>query len=276
MNAGTIRAGGTDLQYELIDHTLPWRSQPPETIILHHGYARNMLFWQPLIPFLCDEFRLLRFNARGSTETRTPPPAEGYSIAQFSADAVNLLDALGIDRAHWIGESSGGIVGLCTALNHGDRLQSLILCDTPFKRPDAMYAVYSSGEKDREAAFRKYGVAGWCRRTLSYRLDTEKASAALCDWYVEQMGRTPIPVAVALERMIGAGDLWPDLPKISVPTLILAGEKSPIASESMTREMKQRMPRARLNRLAGFGHGVNLVAPAECAAAIKAFTGGLT
>jgi pimeloyl-ACP methyl ester carboxylesterase len=275
MRSGFIRAGQIDLQFELIDYTLPWRDKPPETILMHHGYARNMLFWQPLIPLLCRDYRLLRFNARGSSETRTDPPAEGYSIGQFSHDAIHLMDALGIDRVHWIGESSGGIVGLNSALNHGSRLRSLILCDTPFKRPDSMYAVYSSGEQDREAAFRKYGVDGWCRRTLSYRMDTNKASAALCNWYVEQMGRTPIPVAVALERMIGAGDLWPDLPSISVPTLILAGEKSPIVSEAMMNEMKQRMPRARLKTLAGYGHGVNLVAPDECATEIKAFIGGL-
>ena len=273
MTVHSVAAGDIELQYEFEDFTPPWSKQQAGTILFHHGYARNMLFWQPLIPFLCGDYRILRFNARGSTETTTSPPASGYAIEQFADDAIRLLDALGIERAHWVGESSGGIVGLCAALKHPTRLQTLVLCDTPFKRPDSMVAVYSSGEKDRAAAFEKYGVAEWCRRTLSYRLDTSVASPELCEWYVTQMGRTPIPVAIALERMIGAGNLWPSLRDITTPTLILAGEKSPIADEAMTRTMREQMPRAKLVRLKGYAHGVNLVAPAECAREISTFLG---
>jgi pimeloyl-ACP methyl ester carboxylesterase len=127
------------------------------------------------------------------------------------------------------------------------------------------------GESDRAAAFDKYGVGGWCRKTLSYRLDTSKASPELCEWYIEQMDKTPKDIAVALERMIGQGDLWPRLPEIKTPTLILAGEKSPIATEAMMKEMQQRMPAAKLVAIQGYGHGVNVLAPERCAAEIRTF-----
>lgn len=271
MNFQTTTIDDVDFQFELVDYTPPWSRRAPDTILLHHGYARNMLFWQPLIPLLCGSHRVLRFNARGSTETTRLPTDDGYSIEQFANDAIRLLDKLEIERVHWVGESSGGIVGLSAALNHARRLHTLTLCDTPFKRPDNMYAVYSAGEKDRSAALDKLGVAEWCRRTLSYRLDTSKASPELCEWYVEQMGRTPIPVAKALEQMIGAGNLWPDLPRISTPTLILAGEKSAIANEAMTKDMRERLPKAKLVRMSGVGHGVHVLAPDACAREILAF-----
>jgi pimeloyl-ACP methyl ester carboxylesterase len=61
------------------------------------------------------------------------------------------------------------------------------------------------------------------------------------------------------------------LPEIKTPTLILAGEKSPIATEAMMKEMQQRMPAAKLVAIEGYGHGVNVLAPERCAAEIRTF-----
>jgi len=267
----TARVGDINICHELVDYTLPWRKDTPDTILLHHGYARNMLFWQPLVPLLAGSYRILRFDARGCGKTTQSPPGSAYSFRQFVNDAIGLLDLLGIERVHWVGESSGGIVGLCAALTHADRLHTLTLCDTPFKRSADIAATYSVGESDRAAAFEKYGVGGWCRKTLSYRLDTSRAPAELCDWYVAQMDAIPKQIAVALEQMIGQGDLWPRLPEIKTPTLILAGENSPIATETLMKDMRQRMPAAKSVTLRGYGHGVNLLAPDECALEIRGF-----
>ena len=271
MASRTARVGDIDMHYELVDYTPPWRKAPRDTVLFHHGYARNMLFWQPLVPLLADSYRVLRFDARGCGETTQSPPGNVYSFEQFVDDAVGLMDALKIERVHWVGESSGGIVGLTAALTHASRLHTLTLCDTPFKRPPDIASSYTVGETDRAAAFEKYGVGGWCRKTLSYRLDTTKAAPELCEWYIAQMDKTPKHIAAALERMIGQGDLWPRLPEITMPTLILAGDKSPIAKETMMKEMQQRLPAAKLVALRGYGHGIHLLAPEQCAREIRTF-----
>ena len=271
MSYRKARVGDIEIHCELADYTPPWSGAAPDTVLLHHGYARNLLFWQPLVPLLAGHYRVLRFDARGCGETTRPPPGSVFSLDQFADDAIALLDHLGIERVHWIGESSGGIVGLTVALSHAQRLHTLTLCDTPFKRPADIAATYTVGEADRAAAFEKYGVGGWCRRTLSYRLDTNRATPELCEWYIAQMDRNPKHIAVALERMIGQGDVWPRLPEIRTPTLILAGEKSPIVKEAMREEMRQRMPAAKLVTLRGYGHGVNLLAPEECAREVRTF-----
>jgi 3-oxoadipate enol-lactonase len=265
----TVRVADIEIRYELVDYTPPWLPRPPDTVLLFHGYARNLLFWQPLVPLLAGSCRVLRFDARGCGGTSKPPA--GYSLEQLVRDATGLMDALSIERVHWVGESSGGIVGLVAALTVPGRLHTLTLCDTPFKRPADIAATYTLGETDRAAAFEKFGVGGWCRRTLSYRLDTDKAAPELCEWYIAQMDKTPKHAAVALEQMIGRGDLWPRLPEITTPTLILAGEKSPIAKEAMMKEMQQRLPAAKLVAIVGYGHGVNLLAPEQCAREIKTF-----
>ena len=85
------------------------------------------------------------------------------------------------------------------------------------------------------------------------------------------MDKNPKHIAVALERMIGKADLWPRLPEIKTPTLILAGEKSAVAKPSMMKDMQERTPAAKRVAIQGIGHGVNMLAPEECAREIRAF-----
>jgi pimeloyl-ACP methyl ester carboxylesterase len=267
----SARVGDIDIHYDLADYTVPWRETPAETFLLYHGYARNMQFWRPWIPLLAADYRVLWFDARGCGETTKPPPGSRMSFSQLAGDAIGLMDHLGIDKVHWVGESSGGIVGMTAALEHGERLSTLTLCDTPFKRSPNIAATYTLGEATRAAAFDKYGVGGWCRQTLSYRIDTTKASPALCEWYIAEMDKTPTHCAVAMDGAVAEGDMWPRLPEIKTPTLILAGAKSPIAREAEVKAMQGRMPAAKLVAFEGYGHGVNMVAPERCVAEIRAF-----
>lgn len=266
-----MQVGDISINYELADYTAPWRTDEPETFLLYHGYARNMLFWEQWVPLLAADYRVLRFDARGCGASSAPPAGSAMTFDQLVGDSLGLMDKLGIRRAHWVGESSGGIVGLAFALAHPARLHTLNLCDTPFKRSTQIAATYTVGESDRAAAFAKYGVGGWCRKTLSYRIDTAKASPALCEWYIAQMDRTPVPVAVEKEKMIGRGDFWPHLPGIKVPTLILAGQNSPLAEEAKMKAMQQHMPQAKLVTFEGYGHGINLLAPERCVKEIRQF-----
>ena len=185
----TVRVGALDIHYDLADYTPPWSKNPAETFLLYHGYARNMSFWQPWVPLLAGDYRVLRFDARGCGGTTQPADESTYSFDRLAGDAIGLMDVLGIERVHWVGESSGGIVGLTAALRHPDRIKTLTLCDTPFKRSQHITTTYTLGEGTRAAAFAKHGVGGWCRQTLSYRLDTSRASPEMCEWYIDEMTR---------------------------------------------------------------------------------------
>jgi len=265
------RVGDLDIHYELADYTLPWRETPPETFLLYHGYGRNMYFWQPWVTLLAGHYRVLRMDARGCGETTKPPEGTEYTFEQLADDAVGLMDTLDIERVHWVGESSGGIVGMTAALNHPDRLHTLTLCDTPFKRSTQVSTSYALNETSRSAALDKYGVGGWCRQTLAYRLDLSRASPALCEWYVEQMGNTPMHVIKAMDAMVAQQDFWPRLSEITTPTLILGGDRSIVADEANKSAMRERMPNARMVTLEGYGHGVNLLASERCVEEVRKF-----
>lgn len=58
----TARVGDLDIHSELADYTRPWRETPPETFLFYHGYVRNMLFWQPWVPLLAGDSRVLSLD----------------------------------------------------------------------------------------------------------------------------------------------------------------------------------------------------------------------
>lgn len=267
----TAQVGTMRIEYQLVDCTDPWAESEPQTILFHHGYCRNMDFWRGWVPALARDYRVLLFNSRGCGATTPPDSTQPYTVEQLVGDALGLMDVLGIERAHWVGESSGGIVGLATALAHPERLSSLILCNTPFKIAADLSRTYDVGEVDFETAIAKNGVGGWCRKTLGYRLDLTRASTAMQEWYIAQMDKVSPFVAVAHHRMAGSGDFWPRLPEITLPTLILVGENSPIARKDSMEQMQRQMPNAKLVVFEGYGHGINLLAPERCVAELRAF-----
>jgi 3-oxoadipate enol-lactonase len=268
-----IRVGEIEIEYQVSDYTDPWRATESETILFHHGYCRNVDFWRGWVPYLARDYRVLRFNSRGCGRTTAPQPGAPYHAEQLVGDALGLMDKLGIERVHWVGESSGGILGIVAALGHPQRLQSLILVNTPFKLPGAVVETYNVGEADHATAIEKYGVGEWCRKTLSYRLDISKASRELQEWHIREMDKVPKHVAIAHHLMAAGGNMIPRLPEIKMPMLIMSGANSPLAQKDQLEQMKARMPNAKLVLFEGYGHGINLLIPERCAAEMRAFLG---
>lgn len=269
----TVQVGKLQMEYDLADYTDPWKTEEPETILLHHGYCRNMQFWRAWVPLLAGEYRVLRFSGRGCGATTVPPPEAPYSTEVLVADAIGVMDALSLRRVIWVGESSGGILGLAAALQHPERIKSLVLCDTPFKIPNAVSNAYNVGEKDYSSALRKNGFKALCRQTLPFRLDLSKAPPALQEWYIEQMGSVAEHIAIAHHLMAAETDIWPRVVEIAAPTLILAGSGSKLASDEKMQEMRARLPNAKLVTFEGYGHGIHVLAPERCVAEMRSFLG---
>ncbi len=269
--ARKIKVGTLNVEYDLADYTEPWCKDEPETVLLHHGYCRNMEFWRSWVPLLARDYRVLRFSGRGCGGTTVPPASDPYTLDLLVADAIGVLDALSIKRAIWVGESSGGILGLATALQHPDRISSLVLCDTPFKIANAIADAYNVGEKDYASAIAKHGFKSWCRQTLAYRIDTSKASPALQEWYIAQMGAAPEHIAVSHHLMAVDVDIWSRIAEIEAPTLIMVGANSRLASRERMDAMRKSLPNAKLVVFDGYGHGINLLVPERCVTEMRSF-----
>jgi pimeloyl-ACP methyl ester carboxylesterase len=101
---------------------------PP--LLLIHGLGYDRHGWGPLPQLLASDFRVLLFDNRGIGESDVPPGP--YSTAEMAADALGVLDAAGIDRAHVIGTSLGGMVAQQLVLAAPERVDRLVLaCTAP-------------------------------------------------------------------------------------------------------------------------------------------------
>ena len=203
---------GAELFYKIDDFTDPWTE--PETVLLHHGMAKNHKMWFGWVPVLARHYRVVRFDMRGMGQSTVPEPGYPWSIDNFASDLLQVADRLELDKFHLIGETVGGSISMRFATLHQERLLSLTACTSPTSFNDPHHAE-SADLIDRE------GVAAWVESTITRRLDPDIVDPAYIRWYAAQMAATPASVVGGFQRNAG-GDLGPLLKDVQTPVLILA------------------------------------------------------
>jgi pimeloyl-ACP methyl ester carboxylesterase len=259
---------GLSLHCAVDDYLWPW--DRPTPVLMLHGFARNATFWNRWVPAIAESRRVYRPDLLGCGASDAP--AEGYQFTpdKIAAQVLAVLDRLSLPPVHWVGESSGGLVGLLLAASRPERIASLVLCNTPTRISDEIKGIYALDQDSTSAAIRAYGTGEWCRRTLGYRLDLEHASAELQEWCIAEMNKTRPDIAAGLHECFEGVNVVPLLAGIRAPVLLLSGNKSRIASEQQ-RILADRLPNGRLELFGGYGHGVNLLQPERCARAALNF-----
>jgi 3-oxoadipate enol-lactonase len=100
-------------------------------LVLSNSLGTNLSMWDPQIQALAAQFHVLRYDTRGHGQSSVT--AGPYSITQLGRDVVGLLDAVGIERAHFCGLSMGGVIGMWLGVYAADRINRLVLCNTAAK-----------------------------------------------------------------------------------------------------------------------------------------------
>ncbi len=261
-------AEGLSLHCAVDDYLWPWERSIP--VLMMHGFARNATFWNRWVPPVAETRRIHRPDLLGCGSSDAPAPGYHYTAEKIAAEILAVFEAMSLSRVHWVGELSGGIIGLLLAAAYPERIASLVLCNTPARISDEIKGIYALDQASTAAAIRAYGTGEWCRRTLGYRLDIEHASPALREWCIAEMDKTRPDIASALHECFEKIDTKPLLPTIAAPVLLLSGDKSRIASEQQ-KIFADTLPNGRLELFAGYGHGVNLLQPERCARAALDF-----
>ncbi|MBI2871951.1 MAG: alpha/beta hydrolase [Chloroflexi bacterium] len=264
-----FESDGARLHYEDADFTDPWRAPAP-AVLLQHGFARNGRFWYAWVPLLARWYRVVRPDLRGMGGSTMPPEEFRPDLDTFVGDILHLLDHLGVHQVTYVGESFGGLVGLKLAHDHPQRVRALVLVNTPCRLSDDWRRDMRSDWGGAAAT-----VGDWSRRTLAMRLDPDRSSPGLQDWYVREMDKTNPEVARKLQAYLSTLDFTSHLKDVRVPALLISGSKSPTSRIDQQHLMQREMPHAELAVFEDVGHGVNVVEPERCVERVVRFLEGL-
>jgi pimeloyl-ACP methyl ester carboxylesterase len=100
-----------------------------EPVLLLHGFPQHWWEWRDVLPRLAEHYRVIAPDLRGAGWTDAP--ADGYTRARLSADLLDLLDHLGLDRVRLVAHDWSAILGFQLCLDHPDRVQQYLCLATP-------------------------------------------------------------------------------------------------------------------------------------------------
>ena len=211
------------------------------------GYARWS--WDPIVPSLAERFRVLSFDNRGIGESDVPPPP--YSARQLAEDGVAVLDDAGVEGAHVIGASLGGMAAQELAAGFPERVERLVLaCTTPggvgaLPMPAPTVALM------QEAATLAPDVA--LRRFVENALAPNADQALVDDLFARRVANPPDPIGWQGQAAAGMGFDGSRL-QIAAPTLILHGTEDAVVDPGNAALLAERIPGARVELFSGCGH----------------------
>ncbi len=186
-------------------------------LVLSNSLGTNADMWAQQVPALSRHFRVVRYDTRG--HGRSSVPEGEYRFEQLANDVVELLDHLGVARAHFCGLSMGGPTGLTLALNHPDRIDRLVLCNTAARIGSAQ------GWTDRIATVQQTGLANMAYGVVERWLTDgfREREPGLTQVLVDMLRRTPDAGYNGNCAALRDADLRPRLGEIRASTLVIAG-----------------------------------------------------
>lgn len=227
-----------------------------EPLVLFMGLGGNIAMWDiELIQALARRFEVIVFDNRGTG--RSDKPEMEYTIAMFANDAAALFDALGVESAHILGASMGGMIVQEFAIRYPQKCRKLILCCTlpggnnvvP-PTPEALEMLMSKKDLPPDEGTRAMWPVSFTKKFIETHRDWLEAKLKFEIMY-------PCPPH-AYEQHLRAAmtfDAYDRLPQISLPTLIMTGAKDILVPSPNSDILAERIPGARLIRFDNVGHG---------------------
>jgi pimeloyl-ACP methyl ester carboxylesterase len=266
----TARANGIDIEYE----TFGDPADPVMLLIM--GLGGQLIVWDDE---LCDQlaahgFRVIRFDNRDvglSTKIEEAPVPDimavvqgdrssvAYSLEDMAADSIGLLDALGIDKAHVVGVSMGGMIAQVVAIEHPDRVLSLasIMSTTGdpsvgAPTPEAMAVLMRPPTQERDEVIEGEVEATKAIGSPGFPFDEERTRRRAA----EKFDRSFYPEGVARQvaAVVAASDRTERLTHLDLPTVVIHGTGDPLVTPSGGEATAKAIPDSELNMVEGMGH----------------------
>jgi 3-oxoadipate enol-lactonase len=263
------RSGDLRIAYELRGSRLrrgsPW-------LVLVQGLGFDRAGWEPVVGRLQRRYRLVLIDNRGSGDS--DPPTESFTVADMARDIVAVLDHAGIDRAHVLGLSLGGMIAQELAAGWPDRVDALVLAATTpgwpsgYPMPPESVALLAQRTRDRShpETTRRHVTNALARRTAVEQ-------PALVDRLVAHVLAHPTAgPSWAAQAAAGARYTNRGLHRrIRARTLVVHGDADTVVDPRNARLLAERIDGAELIMFAGRGHLFLWEDPAGLVAAVSRF-----
>lgn len=230
-----------------------------EPLLLLHRFSGSGQLWKKLVPPLAERYRVIVPDFRGHGRSTGAPETIRHHI--FARDLVGLLDYLGIDQAHFVGHSTGGMTLLFLGLQSLDRIRSLVLVNATY-----VYDDHAKREMQR----------------VSDEMDGDpKAIEAAQRLHARTHGDDYWKVLRDVFRGFGdesANELnfrLDELRAINCPVLVMHGDRDPYFPVAVPIAIYQELPRAELAILPRVGHTLPRDAPDLLITLVTQFHGRL-
>jgi 3-oxoadipate enol-lactonase len=227
--------GGTSLHY------LVSGRRHGESVLLLHALGASVEMWAPQLPALERHFRVVRYDVRGhgrSPAADGPPTA--CSMAELANDALAVLDAAGVGRAHWCGLSLGGMTAMWAAVAAPERVSRLVLSSTTahFPPPETWQGRIDTVLRDGLAPIADGIAERWF--TAGFRARSPEVVERTVAGVRATAPRGYAECCAAVRDM----DQRERIASIAAPTLVIAGAVDPGTTVAHAEALVERIPGA--------------------------------
>ncbi len=261
-----IKANGISMNYEI--------EGKGENLVLIHGAGENLNMWYHQLPVFSKSYRVIAYDVRGAGKTESP---EGeYSISLFAEDVYQLMNAIGVQDACFLGYSMGGRIALELALNHPELVKALVLASSPIgltppsprSEPQQRGPMPEISSKEDMKAFAERMA------TTAFSPGFESKNPAEVERYINiKLQNQPEGIS-RMMRSLGGIASRPDLSKVKCPVLIIVGENDPLVGVEPGRQTHEALANSKLVTMPT-GHAAPMELPEEFNAAVLEFLSGV-
>ena len=273
----TLPDGQID-HYFIDSFTDPWRSKSARDVLLiQHGFARSGSFWYHWVAALARDYIVIRRDLRGHGKSSYPirqsPWSEepgvykdgySYNLETICSEIIQFLDCLGVDKVHFLGESTSGQIGHALAALHPERIRSLITCSAPTHLPADKCNFLAMGQPSWPEALVNMGSRGWAKALSEHPGTAPRKSKEYQEWWLSEVGKIPSEGLAGYAAFLSQLDTRPLLPKIRCPALILAPTRSAAVPMEESEYAANHISQAVLKVVDVAGHEIYVEAPEIC------------
>jgi len=246
-------------------------------LLFIHEFAGDHRSWEPQVRFFAGAYRCVTYSARGYLPSDVPADPRAYSQQRAVADAISVLDGLGIARAHVVGLSMGGFTALHLALGHPGRVMSMVVAGAGYGAQPERQAAFRAESEAIADAFEADGasrVARWYAVGPARVQFQNKNPRGWAEFAVALGEHSALGAALTMRGVQSARPslyaLREELVRVRVPTLIMVGDEDEGCLETALM-LKRIIASSGLTILPQTGHTANLEEPDVFNAAVDRF-----